>query len=233
MLLSIDRVLQLLAEGKSLEKIAELSGAGADDVSHVVEEARKLLNTYDKARVRKKIIIRRKLEDNFPEHVSRPPEEGEEPAIDENEIFYGAELSAVPLNSSLTMYIDGASSGNPGPSGIGIVITDKEDRQVGKVSVPIGVATNNVAEYSALLRALKIAIYYKTNVLRIRSDSELIVKQMKGEYRVNHENIKPLYEEAVRLRKMISNVRIEHVSRSINEKADFLAKKAVILPPRP
>jgi ribonuclease HI len=125
------------------------------------------------------------------------------------------------------MYTDGASSGNPGPAGIGVVINDKEDRTVGKVSLYIGNKTNNFAEYSALIRALKIAIYFKTKDLKIRTDSELVVKQIKGEYKVSSPKIKPLYDEAMRLKRKIQSCRIEHVTRSLNDMADHLAKKAV------
>ena len=108
MLLSIDRVLQLLGEGKSLEKIAELSNADVTDVQNVITEARDLLNSTEKAKARKKIIIKKK---------DLPGSDGPETPEDrtgEEEIFEGAELSAVPLGSSLVIYTDGASKGKPG-----------------------------------------------------------------------------------------------------------------------
>lgn len=223
MLLSIDRVLQLLAEGKSVQKIAEMAEADVDDVCGIIEEARKIVEAGDRARSRKKVILKKKA-------TAADENEKAESAKDEGltvpSIFEGSELSAVPLNSSLVIYTDGASRGNPGPGGIGIVIYDSDNRQVGKVSLSIGICTNNYAEYTALIRALKIAIYFKTRTLKIRTDSELIVKQMRGEYRVNNENIKSLYEEAVQLKKKINSCKIEHVTRNLNDKADFLAKKA-------
>ena len=217
MLLSMDRVLQLLAEGKSAEKIAEMSAVAVEDVYRIIENARQLLMKFDKSRSKRKIIIKKKDGD------SELPDED----VDTKEIFQGAELSAVPLGSSLVMYVDGASSGNPGPAGIGIVIIDRDGRQVGKVSSYIGRRTNNFAEYTALIRALRIAIYFKTKALRIRTDSELAVKQVRGEYKVSNRNIKPLYDEVVRLKKMINSCRIEHVTRNLNEKADYLAGKAI------
>ncbi|MFW5770588.1 MAG: ribonuclease HI family protein, partial [Spirochaetota bacterium] len=96
----------------------------------------------------------------------------------------------------------------------------------GKVASYLGHATNNQAEYKAIIRALKIAIYFKTKVLKIRTDSELIVKQVKGEYKVSNKNIVQLYEEVQRLKKQINNCKIEHVTRNLNDKADYLAKKA-------
>ena len=232
MLLSIDRILQLLAEGKSIQKIAELSGTEFETVCKIIEEARKLLANHEGIKSRKKILIRKKGSPNFEDNnqtnnldTSNIANSVREEMTEE--IFEGAELSAVPLGSYLLIYTDGASSGNPGDSGIGIVIYDKEDRVVGKVSFYIGVQTNNFAEYTALIRALKIAIYYKTKDLKIRTDSELLVKQIKGDYKVQSDNIKPLFEQAVKLKKKINSCRIEHIPRSLNDKADHLAKMAI------
>ncbi len=222
MLLSIDRVLKLLAEGKSLEKIAELAHCEQKDVVEVIKEAISIINKHEKQFARKKIIIK-KGADGHDENETG--DSGDRQSL-ESLLFEGAELSTVPLNSSLTMYIDGASSGNPGPAGIGIVILDHDGRQVGKISSYIGTRTNNYAEYTALIRALKIAIYFKTRVLKVRTDSELVVKQLSGEYKVKNDQIKKLYDQAVSLLKSISNCKIEHVPRSQNDKADYLAKKA-------
>jgi ribonuclease HI len=222
MLMSIDRVLKLIEEGKSLEKIAELANCQVEDVVGVIEEARTLINKYDKQVVRKKIILKKNA-DHPDGEVDVEDTGGDERAA----IFDGAELSTIPLGSSLTMYVDGASSGNPGPAGIGILIYDHDDRQVAKVSSYIGRRTNNYAEYSAVVRALKIAIYFKTKSLKIRTDSELVVKQINGEYKVKHEQIKKLYDQATRLIRSIDKCKIEHIPRAQNEKADYLAKKAV------
>ena len=219
MLLSIDRVLQLLAEGKGIDKIADLAEISTNEVVKVIEDARKIIHDYNKPQGRKKIILKKTKE-------SSPREADSEFRTDVDEIFQGAELTAVPVGSSLTMYVDGASQGNPGPSGIGVVIQDNDDRQVGKVSFYIGNNTNNFAEYTALIRALKIALYFKTKVLKIRTDSELVVKQLNGEYKVKHEKIRVLYEEAVKLIRMLDTCKIEHVTRNFNDKADYLAKKA-------
>jgi ribonuclease HI len=221
MLLSIDRVLKLLEEGKSLEKIAELAHCSAPDVVEVIEEAREMINRHEKPMARKKIIIKKTAGTSNGEGRAA---DDDDPSAD---IFNGAELTTIPLNSSLTIYVDGASSGNPGPAGIGIVIADQDGRQVGKISAYIGRRTNNFAEYTALIRALKIALYFKTNALKIRTDSELIVKQMSGEYKVKNEQIRKLYDQASALARKIRSFKLEHVPRSLNEKADYLAKKAV------
>ena len=222
MLLSIDRVLQLLSEGKSLNKIAELANCTEMDVCSVIEEARSLLQKQNKSMSRKKIIIKK--------GDSRPAAGNEESrdsgVYPSDEFLQGTELSAVPLSSERVIYTAGASRGNPGPSGIGIVIYDNNDHQVGKVSLYIGKGTNNFAEYTAIIRALKIAQYFKAVDIKIRTDSELVVKQLNGEYQVKNENIRPLYEEAVSIIKSLPKVRVEHVTRNLNDKADYLAKKA-------
>ncbi len=218
MLLSIDRVLQLLAEGKSLEKIAQLADCETEQVVSIIQNARALLLKHEKPYTKKKIVIKKSEKDS------------DGPNLDSRELsdlFEGAELSAVPLDSHLTIYTDGASSGNPGPAGIGIVIYDKEDRQVGKVSHAIGSKTNNYAEYMAIVRALKIARYFRANSVKIRTDSELIVKQISGEYQIKNQTLKKLYDEVTGLMASIKSCRVEHVSRNFNDKADFLAKKAI------
>jgi len=219
MLLSIDRVLQLLAEGKSIEKIAELANVDSSDVLAIIEEARKIVNQFDKQKSKSKIIIKKK--NNINTQIPMEMKETDE------ELFDGFEvLSTIPTESVLTMYVDGASKGNPGPAGIGIIIYNNDDQFVGKVSSYIGKKTNNQAEYIALIRAMLIAIYFKTKTLKIRSDSELVVRQLLGEYQVNNSQIKKLYDKVMELKKQIPNFKIEHVMRNFNERADFLAKKA-------
>ncbi len=210
MLLSVERVLKLLSEGKSAEKIAEMAEIAVEEVYKIIIEARDIVLSTDKERARKKVIIKR-----------------QKSIEDKDDIFEGAELSAVPLESSLVIYTDGASSGNPGPAGIGLVIFDHDDRQVGKVSHFIGNQTNNYAEYSAVIRALKIALYFKTKALKIRTDSELVVKQITGEYKVKNDTIRGLFDEVMALKSKINNFKIEHVTRNLNDKADYLAKKSI------
>jgi len=218
MLLNIERVLSMLAEGKSAEKIAEMAGVELGDVRAIIEDALKIVLEHDKLRARKKFTLKKGRAVKESEAVQQ--------SRGDSDILMGAELTAVPLDSMLTIYTDGASSGNPGPAGIGLVIFDSENRQVGKVSQYIGVQTNNYAEYTAVIKALQIAGYFKARVVRIRTDSELVVKQISGDYKVKNENIRPLYDRVVTLKKSIGTVRIEHVTRNLNDKADHLAKKA-------
>ncbi len=216
MLLNIDRVLKMLAEGKSAEKIAENAGVAAEEVYALIEEARKIVLEHDGPRAKKKVLLKKPAQSS--------DRNQQLPAKDD--LLSGAELSAIPVGASLTFYTDGASSGNPGPAGIGIVIFDAQDRQVGKVSLYIGETTNNIAEYSAVIRALKIAVYFQAKSVRVRTDSELVVRQINGQYKVKHEGLIPLFEQVTELMKKIPSVRVEHVPRNQNEKADFLAKKA-------
>jgi ribonuclease HI len=222
MLLSIDRVLQLLAEGKTLDKIAELAECGVPDVQAVIEEARSLMHSSNRALSKKKIIIKKGKDDD-----ARSADKSLSQQSSVEDFLQGAEISAVPLGSELVIYTDGASRGTPGPAGIGIVIYDNNDHQVGKVSLHIGTRTNNFAEYTAIIRALMIARFFQVRDLKIRTDSELVVKQVNGEYQVKNENIRPLYNEVMDIIASLPRVRIEHVTRNLNDKADYLAKKAV------
>jgi ribonuclease HI len=124
-------------------------------------------------------------------------------------------------------YIDGGARGNPGPAGYGVRIEDESGGLVEEFSGAIGVATNNVAEYQGLLAALEYAADRGIRDLIIRSDSELLVKQMRGEYRVKHPGLKPLHAEARRLAARIDRVTFEHVRRAKNADADRLANLAM------
>jgi ribonuclease HI len=125
-----------------------------------------------------------------------------------------------------TMHIDGAARGNPGPAAYAVVITRPglppvEDAQT------MGTATNNVAEYTALVRGLEKATELGLKRLAVFSDSELLVKQMAGEYRVKNADLQPLYEEASRLRRGFDAVTITHVRRGNNARADELCNIAL------
>jgi probable phosphoglycerate mutase len=122
--------------------------------------------------------------------------------------------------------IDGGSRGNPGPAGYGVRI-QREDGSVVELKQSLGLATNNVAEYSGLLAALQWALANGVATLHIRSDSELLVKQMIGVYRVKNPGLQPLYEEARGLVRQIGTVTFEHVRREFNREADRLANEAM------
>jgi len=129
-------------------------------------------------------------------------------------------------NMHLICYIDGASLGNPGPAGAGVYIVDESGREILRCSRRLGVGTNNVAEYSALIEALKQAHRLGAKSLEIRSDSQLLVRQMTGEYRVKNPGLARLFLEAQRLLEKFDEVRFVHIPRNLNKVADRLAKTA-------
>ena len=122
--------------------------------------------------------------------------------------------------------IDGGSRGNPGPAGYGVRV-ERDDGTVVELKQSLGMATNNVAEYNGLLAALRWAVTNGIATLHVRSDSELLVKQMKGLYRVKNPGLQPLYDEARRLARRIGHVTFEHVRREFNKDADRLANEAM------
>jgi ribonuclease HI len=123
--------------------------------------------------------------------------------------------------------IDGASRGNPGPAAYAVVIRDPEEKIVLELAKKFGRDTNNVAEYYALLAALDYATTHGILALRIRSDSELLVRQMQGRYKVKSADLKPLYERASILSRQLKYFAIEHVRREQNSEADALANVAL------
>ncbi len=125
------------------------------------------------------------------------------------------------------LYTDGGSRGNPGPAGCGAVLTDPRGKTLAEISEPIGRATNNVAEYQALLFGLEAAAARSVQELTVRCDSELMVHQLNGIYKVRNAGLKPLYERAKELLAGFRNVRIEHVRREMNRRADALANAAM------
>jgi len=127
---------------------------------------------------------------------------------------------------SATANIDGGSRGNPGPAGYGVHI-EQADGTIVDLKEALPSATNNVAEYHGLLAALEWAVTHRIAKLHIRSDSQLLVKQMQGEYRVKHPGLQPLHEEARRLARRIGRVTFEHVRREFNKDADRLANEAM------
>jgi ribonuclease HI len=127
----------------------------------------------------------------------------------------------------ITAYIDGGARGNPGPAGYGVHIEDGNGELVEELHGALGVATNNVAEYNGLLAALRWAADRGERHLRIRSDSELLVKQMRGEYKVKHPGLQALYVRARLLAAEIGDVTFEHVRREQNKEADRLSNVAM------
>jgi len=127
----------------------------------------------------------------------------------------------------LVLYTDGASRGNPGPAGAGAIITDKEGATLAEKAVYLGETTNNQAEYRALIVGLEEVVKLAPVRLTIRMDSELIVKQLSGEYRVRNRDLLPLHNRARRLIEQLAAVEVKHVPREENTDADRLANQAI------
>ena len=123
--------------------------------------------------------------------------------------------------------IDGGSRGNPGPASYGVVIRDPRGEVVAKLKKYIGRSTNNVAEYYGLIAALDYAQSHRIRALRVESDSELLVKQMRGQYKVKSAELRPLFERARKMAQSFDSFRIDHVYREKNAEADALANEAL------
>ncbi len=126
-----------------------------------------------------------------------------------------------------TLYTDGGSRGNPGPAAFAYVLSDEEGALLDARGEAIGVATNNVAEYRALVAGLESARAHAVDRLEVRSDSELMVKQMRGEYRVKNRDLQELFLQASRAARAIGDVSYTHVRREHNELADRLVNEAL------
>jgi len=128
---------------------------------------------------------------------------------------------------TLKIFFDGSSHGNPGPSGIGIIVFDESGRVLDKFSKFIGFGTNNEAEYHALIEALRRAVKLGAEKVELYSDSELLVRQVKGVYSVRDEKLKRLHLECLQLLKNFKEYRIVYVPRELNVEADRLANEAI------
>ncbi len=136
-------------------------------------------------------------------------------------------MKSAAAENGLLLHIDGASRGNPGEAGFGVHATDAQSGNETRLHGYMGRATNNAAEYQALLHALRWALAQGARRLTIRSDSELIVRQVRGVYRVKHPALVPLYREARELIGRFEAVTLEHVPREENREADRLANLAL------
>lgn len=125
------------------------------------------------------------------------------------------------------MHVDGAARGNPGPAAIGVVIRDGQGKVIKEISEYLGRKTNNEAEYQALIRGLTEAIQQGATEVDVMSDSQLLVEQMNGRYKVRTAHLLPLHEKAVSLFRQLDKCTIQHVPRQRNARADLLANQAL------
>jgi ribonuclease HI len=142
-------------------------------------------------------------------------------------LFGDAAPEPKPAAAAYRANIDGGSRGNPGPAAYGVVIRDGSGELVAKLKKYIGRMSNNVAEYYGLIAALDYAQSHKMRALRIESDSELLVKQMRGQYKVKSADLQPLFERAKKMTQGFESFRIDHVYREQNREADALANEAL------
>ncbi|MGQ9687981.1 MAG: ribonuclease HI family protein [Desulfobaccales bacterium] len=140
---------------------------------------------------------------------------------------FAASLLRMENTSSWVLYVDGASRGNPGPAGAGAVLYGPNGAKQAEESRYLGEATNNMAEYQALLLGLDLARNQGAKHLKVFSDSELLVRQLKGIYQVRKAHLYPLWHQAQEKLQQFDSVEIYHVDRSLNFEADQLARKAI------
>jgi ribonuclease HI len=142
-------------------------------------------------------------------------------------LFTDAPYQAKSALAAHRANIDGGSRGNPGPASYGVVIRDPRGDIVAKLKKYIGRMTNNVAEYYGLIAALDYAQSHGIRALRVESDSELLVQQMRGRYKVKSADLQPLFERAKKMSQSFESFRIDHVYREQNREADALANEAL------
>ena len=219
MLLSIDRVLQLLSEGKSSAKIAELADCTEEDILAVIAKARVLLAKHEKEAGKRKIIVKKKSNDD----VSR------QNIDDENikKLLAVAELAAIPTGSKLTFYVAGMTVMPHKHAGIGIVIHDNEARQVGKLSMYIGKADKFSVIYTGVIHSMQIASYLGAKDVRLRISSGTLRKHFNNEININDEKLAVQRDEVKTFMNKFANCALETISVNQNDKAMFLASKAI------
>ena len=133
------------------------------------------------------------------------------------------------MQKKAVIYVDGGSRGNPGPSGVGVVILDASGKRLKEVSKYIGETTNNIAEYSALLYGLEEALILRVDKIVVNLDSELVARQLTGDYRVKDPGLKPLFERAMNMLNSFKSFEIRHIEREKNKEADKLVNRAINL----
>ena len=125
------------------------------------------------------------------------------------------------------IFADGAARGNPGPAAVGIIIQDEAGKPLERISRRLGVTTNNQAEYQAIITALEKAIALGASEVILKSDSELVVNQINGKYKIKNTALRPLYQQVVQLAGSLESLNVSYIPREKNAEADALANKAL------
>ncbi len=166
-----------------------------------------------------------------PKAPGKPPKEKAPRVSQWPDLVNASDVATNPLPDSgsniLEVFTDGASRGNPGPASVGVVFRQKGGPDLAEYCESIGKATNNVAEYKAVVAALEHAVRWKVARVHLFMDSELIVRQLHGVYRVKSPDLRPLFQQAVFLSKQLKEFKVKHVKRAQNAHADALANKAL------
>ncbi|MBN1501483.1 MAG: hypothetical protein JW982_15090 [Spirochaetes bacterium] len=216
MLLNIDRVLQLLAEGKDLNKISEISKLPAEQISTMILDARDMLNKYDKAKVRKKVILKK---------GSHSPADNLSSSDSVNELFEGAELNAIPVNALLNFNIAVSSGGDFFKAGI--VISDEEEKQIGKLHFKLIKNSEKTAAIEAISKSIEVASYFSARAAKFRISDSTLVKIINLEIRTENKTIQKNAEMLNQKLSAQDDFRVEYISSSSNEKTEFLARQRV------
>lgn len=131
------------------------------------------------------------------------------------------------MAKKVRVYSDGAARGNPGPAGAGAVVLGESGKVLAAIGRYLGVQTNNVAEYEGLLLGLRHALKHEATELEVLADSQLLIRQLAGVYRVRNAGLMPLYEEAKRLLRQFKKVELRHIPREQNSAADEMSNRAI------
>jgi ribonuclease HI len=131
------------------------------------------------------------------------------------------------LSKKALIFTDGGAEPNPGPGGIGVVIQNQQGETITTISRSVGTVTNNQAEYMAVIAALEKAVSLEFDAVDMRADSELIVRQINGRYKVRNADLKPLYQKVIELKSRFKSFTITHIPRNLNREADRLAGEAI------
>lgn len=131
------------------------------------------------------------------------------------------------MPGKVVVFTDGASRGNPGKAGIGVLITSVDGLILKEISEYIGITTNNVAEYRAVITGIEEGLELGADAIELKTDSQLVVRQLKGQYKVKNEGLKHLYRRAVELLSQYKQYSVQHIPREENTRADELANKSI------
>lgn len=209
MLLSIDKVLAMLSEGKDIEKIAVSAGTDTKDVVEFIEEARTLLMKYEPDKSRKKIVIKKKIDMSG----------------DEIELFAGADLSAVPVESSLKIFAAVFKKTDQYASGI--LIKDFSDTLLGKVHYSLTDNSEKEALFSTMIKSMRIASYFKTKSLRLYIDNSPVMRLVLGKDEPADQRIADLLSSFHEIYSSFPDARVEILSPSQNDGAKYLSQKRI------